>query len=176
MARQPVKPGLWKRIDVIAGKATPFAVTFLLVLINTVPTGLPGWSQINPVLPLIAVYHWSVHRPDLLGGTLVLVIGLIHDVLNGLPLGLHALVFLTVHGIVVFKRRYLVGKSFPLQWTGFVIAALGAAALSWILGSIHAFHLIGPDPLVYQYLVTIGLYPAVAWFLIRWQHSFLQIE
>lgn len=160
----------------VARNAAPFGMTSLLVLANTIPIGLPGWSQVAPALPLISVYHWAVHRPDLLPGILVFLIGLLHDLLNGLPLGLHALVFLLVHGVVVFKRRFLVGKSFRVQWVGFVVACVGAAALSWVLGSLHALRAIGPEPLAYQYLLTIGLYPAVAWLLLRWQQSVLPAE
>jgi rod shape-determining protein MreD len=171
-----MKPTVWHRLDLMARKATPFAVTFLLVLLNAIPVGLPAWGRIAPVLPLIGVYHWAVHRPELLPGALVFVIGLIHDALNGLPLGLHAVVFLAVHGTVVVQRRFLIGKSFRIQWLGFLLVAVAAAPASWALASLYALRLIGVDAVLYQHAITVGIYPAVAWILLRWQQTVLRPE
>ncbi len=169
-----MKPTIWQKMDGVARNMTPFGVTLVLVLVGVVPLHVPGLASVAPLLALIAVYHWSVWRPDLLPPYLVFPIGLLHDALSGAPIGTAALVFLAVHGVVVSQRRFLVGKPFAVAWLGFAVIAAGATAATWIL--VSGFHLtvVEPRAALYQYLVSVGSFPPVAWLLLRWQQAVLR--
>lgn len=168
-----MKPSFAQRLDSLARRLTPFALTILLVLVNAVPLHLAGGARVAPVLPLIAVYHWAVYKPELMPAIAVFAVGVLHDVLGGGFLGVHAAVLLAAYGVVSAQARFFVGKTFAVVWLGFVLVAAGAALFSWILVSVLHLALIDPRALLYQYVLTIGIFPLVAWLLLRWQRAVL---
>ena len=91
-----MKPVLWARLDIIARCFTPFGLTVLLVLINVLPLHMPGLSSVMPLFPLISIYLWAVHHPDLMPAYAVFLIGFLQDTLIGTPIGLHILIYLMV--------------------------------------------------------------------------------
>ncbi len=164
---------LWQRLDLWARNTTPFGIAVLLVILNVIPTSIPDYAAITPTLALIAVYHWAIYRPNLLPLTAVFALGLLQDILSGAPLGVYVLVFLTAYGIVLSQRRFLTGKSFMIYWLGFAVIAFGAGVESWVLASIWNFALLDFRSLFFQSLILLGLFPIVAWMLLRWQQAFL---
>ena len=91
----------------------------------------------------------------------------------GTPIGIHILTYLMVYGTVVWQRRFLAGKSFTVIWVGFALAAAAAAVVSWLLISLYYVVFIPPEALAYQYLLSLGAFPLLSWFFMRWQLSFL---
>ncbi len=171
-----MKPSLWHRLDALARRLTPFALTLVLVVVGAVPLHIPGFARVAPLLPLMAVYHWAIYRPRLLPAFAVFLIGLLQDTVGGTPIGVNALVFVGVYGVVLSQRRFFAGKSFAVVWLGFAVIAAGAALLSWILVSALNVALVAPRAVVFQYLVTLGVFPLLAWIFLRWQRAFLEHE
>ena len=141
-----------------------------------VPLHIPGFARVAPLLPLIAVYHWAIYRPRLLPASAVFVIGVLQDTLTGTPIGVNALVFIGVYGVVLSQRRFFAGKSFAVVWLGFAVVAAGAALSSWILVSVSNLTLVAPLAVLFQYLMTLGVFPLLAWVFLRWQRAFLESE
>jgi len=168
-----MKPSVWYRLDALARNLTPFGITLILVLLSVVPLYLPVYARVAPVLPVMAVYHWAMHRPRLLPAYAVFGIGFLQDVLTGMPIGVNIVVFLTVYGVVLSQRRFFAGKSFLISWLGFALVAAGAAVESWLL--VSAFHvtLVDARAVLVQYLVTLGCFPIFALFFLSWQRSVL---
>ncbi len=104
------------------------------------------------------------------------MIGLLQDTLTGMPIGVNALVFLGVYGVVLSQRRFFAGKSFAVVWLGFAVVAAGAALSSWILVSVYYVTLVAPRPVLFQYLMTLGVFPLLVWVFLRWQRAFLESE
>jgi len=169
-----VNPGLWHRMDLLARQITPVLLTLALVLINALPLHLPGFARIAPLLPLMAIYHWAIFRPRLLPASAVFLIGVLQDVLSGTPIGVNALVFLAVFGAVLTQKRFLMGRSFAILWLGFALIAAGALAISWAAISILNLAVVEPRTAIFQYVLTLGLFPGVAWMFMRWQRAFLK--
>ena len=72
----------------------PSASILALMLVNALPTRLPGFAPVVPLLPLIGVYYWSIYRPDLMPPALAFGLGILNDVIAGIPLGVSSLVYL----------------------------------------------------------------------------------
>ncbi len=168
--------GLWHRMDVLARQLTPSVFTLALVILNVVPLHIPGFSNVAPLLPLMAVYHWAVFRPRLLPAYAVFMIGLLQDILTGAPIGVNALVFLVVYGAVLSQKRFFIGKSFFILWLGFSLIAAVAATINWLAVSILSATLVEPQTVFFQYLMTLGFFPAIAWIFLRWQRAFLRLK
>ncbi len=169
-----MKRSFWVQLDSWARNMTPFGLTLIMVIVSMVPTHVPEYARVVPLLSLMAIYHWAVFRPELLPAFAVFVIGLLQDILSGTPVGVHALVFLIVYGLILSQRRFLAGKSFAVVWLGFSLVASGAAVLSWILVSAYNVVLVDPRPVFFQYLMTLGTFPLLGWFLLRWQNAILE--
>jgi rod shape-determining protein MreD len=156
------------------GRLVPFLTTLLFVFISIVPLNLPGFSVVMPSFALMAVFHWTVYRPELLPLSAVFVVGLLLDILNGTPyVGLSALVFLLARAAVMGQRKFFVNRTFTVVWLGFLVLAIGVFVLSWVL--VRAAHgsLINLRPFIFQAVLTVACYPAASYILARMQRAFL---
>ena len=166
----------WQKLDQTARSITPFGLSLLLVILSVVPTYIPGYAQIAPILALVSIYHWAIYRPNLLPLFAVFILGLLQDLLTGTPPGLYILVFLTVYGVVLSQRRFFAGKSFTVYWFGFAVVSLVASVESWVVGSAWNFALLDFNAVTFQYLLSLGIFPIIAWIFLRWQQAFLRQE
>ncbi len=169
-----MKSSFWHRLDTMARQLTPFVLTLILVVIGVVPLHIPGFARVAPLLSLMAVYHWAVYRPELLPAFAVFLIGLLQDILSGTPIGVNAMVFLGVYGIVVSQNRFFTGKSFVIIWLGFALVAGVAELARWALVSAYYVTFVEPRAVIVQYFLTLGLFPFLAWVFLRWQQTFLR--
>ena len=145
----------------------PGLVTLLAVLVAVLPLGISFAAVVTPFLSLMAVYYWSIYRPDLLPPAAVFAIGVLQDILTGGPVGLLALVLLLVQALAVSQRRILLGQGFTVEWAGLLLVTAGAGLVSWLLASVYYLALVPPLPFVVQALITAALYPLGSWLFTR---------
>jgi len=169
-----MKQSAWQRFDIWARNITPFIIALLLVMISVIPTHLPGFTQVSPLLALIAVYHWGVYRPDLMPSLAVFILGLFQDLIGGGPMGLHAFVLLVMYGMLLTQRRFFYGKSFMVIWLGFAIVASSSIFAYWAIASIYYLKLLQPYSFGFQYIITLTVFPVISWMLVRWQRAFIR--
>lgn len=169
-----MKPSIWLRMDTWVRHLVPIGVTLMLLLLTAVPVRLPGLACITPMLPMMGVYYWAIYRPDLLPAWIAFVIGLLYDIIAGTPLGVNALVLVLVQGTAASQRKFFLGKSFMVAWWAFGLLAAGAIGLSWLLVSMLLGAAIDPAPVLFQYLLTMGIFPALTWALAGTQMAFLK--
>ena len=70
----------------------PFVSTMVCVLLSMVPFGLSSTVLAPPSFALIAVYLWTLMRPDLMPSWSVFLLGIFQDLLWGGPVGLRFVV------------------------------------------------------------------------------------
>jgi rod shape-determining protein MreD len=153
-------------------------VTLLLIMAAMVPLRVPLLSPVIPALPLIAVYYWSVYKPDLMPIWAIFLIGLFHDLLSAGPAGVGILSLLLVYGLVESLRRLLVGAGFLAIWLVFVPVAAAASLSTWLLTCLLTClietRLFDLEPTLFQYFATIAGYPCLAWVLSQLQRSLIR--
>lgn len=169
-----MKPSVWVRMDTWLRQLVPFGATLILLLLAAMPTRLPGFAGIAPMLPLMGVTYWAIWRPDLLPAWVAFLVGLLTDVVGGTPLGVNALVLLLVQGLAASQRRFFLGKSFIVAWWGFGVLAAGALGLCWFLVSVLRAVPVDPVAVTFEYLMTLGLFPPLTWALARMQAALLK--
>jgi len=169
-----VKPGVWQRLDVIARGLLPAFSVFVLLLINLLPVSIPLLSTASPALALMAVFYWAVNRPDLLTATAAFFLGLVQDLLMGLPLGVSSLVLLLVQTGSASQGRFFHNKPFSVMWWGFALVAIPALLVQWLLSSALIGAFLPIKATVISYILTAVLFPIVAWGLARAQNSLLR--
>ncbi|MGF1608079.1 MAG: rod shape-determining protein MreD [Kiloniellales bacterium] len=169
-----MKQNVWQRLDLLARNLSPFAITILLVILGLVPLRVPDISPVLPSIAIIAVYYWSVHRPDLMPVWAVFLIGLIQELLSAGPMGVGILSLLLVHGIVSSQRRFFVSASLLFMWFAFALVAVPAMGAVWLLSSVYYGTMLDPGPAVFAYFLTVAFYPCLAWIFAQAQRAFLR--
>jgi rod shape-determining protein MreD len=166
--------GTWQKLDLVARRITPFMITFVLVVLSQVPMHLPSPVPVTPAFAFASIYFWTLHNPDLLPASGVFVIGLLQDILSGVPLGLNAFTMLVGYGIVVSQRRYFFGRSFLVLWWGFAVMAIFIGLLQWMAISLLAGQLLSVAGIVIEQLTAAALYPVLAYFFVAAHRSILR--
>lgn len=155
------RPTLLRQMDAASRAAFPAACTALLLLGLAAPLHLPGQAQLQEAAALGCVFFWSVFRPASMSPPVVFALGLLSDLLGLTPPGISVLVLLAVHGLAV-RWRVIAERGFLVVWVVFVAVAAGAAGLGWVLTSALTFRVLPPQPAVFQFGLTAGLYPVLA--------------
>jgi len=156
------------------GRLVPFLTTVLFAFFSVVPLNLPGFAVVMPAFALMAVFHWTVYRPDLLPLSAVFVSGLLLDLMNGTPyVGISALVFLIGRQAVMGQRKLFVNRPFAVVWLGFLALAVTVFLLLWALVSALHAGFIDLRPFAFQAVLTVACYPAASYVLARAQRAFL---
>ncbi|MBI3708032.1 MAG: rod shape-determining protein MreD [Proteobacteria bacterium] len=148
-------------------------LTLFVVLLKFVPLPVPDYGLIAPDFVLMAVFYWTVHRADLMRPAVVFVVGLLDDILSGVPLGLSALTLLLVHWTIVSQHRAFRSRSFAIIWCGFALIAVGVQVLVTVLALVIGGAPVQPIVFAAKLAITVGLYPALAWVMGCAQRAFL---
>jgi len=156
------RPTLWRHLDAASRQAFPAACTASLLLLTAAPLGLPGQAQLQPATALACVFFWSLFRPGSMPPAVVFLLGLLSDLLGLTPPGVLVLILLVTHGLALKGRRVLAEQGFLVVWLAFVAVAAGAAALEWLILSLLRFRLLPGNAVLFQFLLTAGLYPPLA--------------
>lgn len=159
----------------LGARLTPFLSTLGCVFISVVPLHTPGFALATPGFALMAVFHWSIYRPELLPQSAVFALGLLLDLLSGTPyVGVSALMLLLVRTGVLMERRYFVGRTFAVLWLAFLVTAAAVGALTWAVVGLLRGELLGTPPFVFETALTVACYPVGSYLLVRLQRSLLR--
>ncbi len=155
------------RLDRWVRATLPVLSIAFLVLVSVTPIPLPILATVAPAFPLMGIYCWVVLRPDLTPLAAVFALGLLQDMLTGFPLGVHALIYLVAHPVLLAQRRFFVRHSFLSFWWGFALLAPSASFLTWVLLSVLRGALFPPFGVLAGLVASILAFPVIAWLLTR---------
>jgi rod shape-determining protein MreD len=156
-----------RRLDALARRAFPLAMTVALVLVTAAPFRLPGQAELQNAAALACVWFWSVYRPLSMPPPAVFLVGLLADLLDFAPPGVGVVSLLVAHAVAVRFRRSLIRQGFLTVWLAFAGMATALAALQWVLTSLLTLRLVPPGPALFQAMLAAGLYPLLAVLLAR---------
>ena len=151
----------------------PIATTVLAALLSIEPVHLDRYAALTPGFTLMAAYHWTIYRPDLLPALPVFLIGTIQDLLSGGLPGVTAVALLVARAIVLPRRHYFVDRPFPFIWAGFTLLTGGAMLFSWALHSLLAAELLDLRGPVLRAVLTVSVFPIASFLLGRSQRALI---
>ena len=161
------------RVNSGLARMLPIATTVLAAIIAILPVRVPGYAALTPAFALMAVYHWTIYRPDLLPAVGLFVVGLAQDLLAGAPVGVGALVLLLARAAVLHYRRYFINRTFPFVWTGFTLLAAAAMLALWALHSLLQLSFFDLPTTVFRTVLTIAIFPVASFALGRTQRALM---
>jgi rod shape-determining protein MreD len=161
------------RVNSGAARLLPVATTVVAALVSILPLRIPGYAALTPAFTLMAAYHWTIYRPDLLPPLALFSVGMVEDLLVGAPVGVTPLLLLLTYFAVLSYRRYFVDRTFPFVWTGFTllagIAMLGLWALHCLLDGV----LLDFRTTLFRAVLTIAIFPLASFLLGRAQRALI---
>jgi rod shape-determining protein MreD len=159
------------RVNNGAARMLPLATTLFAALISVLPIHIPGYAALTPVFTLMAAYHWTIYRPDLLPPLALFAVGLTEDLLAGSPIGINALLLLLTRSSVLGYRRYFINRTFPFVWTGFTLLTIVAMLGLWALHCLLNLSLFDFRTTVIRAALTIVIFPLASFLLGRAQRA-----
>jgi rod shape-determining protein MreD len=171
MGLEPVGATAPQRHDRPAARVLPITTTLLAAVISIQPAHIPGYAALTPAFTLMAVYHWTIYRPDLLPPLSLFLVGITQDLLAGAPPGGTALILLLAHGTVIRYRRRFVNQAFPYVWAGFTMLTAGAMLLLWTLHCLLDGALVDFRGTVFRAVLTVSMFPIASYLLGRIQRT-----
>jgi rod shape-determining protein MreD len=158
----------------VANRLVPFTTTLLFAIISVVPLHIPALSVVTPAFTLMAVYHWTIYRSELLPPIAVFAVGMLLDLLNGTQyMGTSSLTLLLVRSALLSQRRFLVNRPFPILWSGFLLVTGAVVFFEWGLVSFLHGETLGAQPFIFEAVMTVASFPVGSYLLAWTQRGFL---
>jgi len=161
-----------QRMDHPVARLLPIATTLVATMISVQPAHIPGYPVLAPAFTLMAVYHWTIYRPDLLPSSALFLVGITQDLLAGVTPGVTPLALLLVRAAVLPYRRRFVNRLFPFVWTGFTVLTVGAMLFLWTLHCLLD-GMVDFRSTVFRAVLTISMFPIASFLLGRTQRTLL---
>lgn len=144
----------------------PHVVLAFLVLISVVQWPYVANHVVKPHFILMFIFYWSIYRPTLVPAFLCFLMGVLMDVLGGIPLGINAFIFVLTHWVVRDQRRFLMGQPFVVTWAIFGVVALLVMGLQWLIMALVSGHWAFPVSEVLRTGITFMIFPLVSLLMI----------
>lgn len=161
------------QVENVLVRLLPVATTATAALLSIQPVHLPGYAALAPAFTLMAVYHWTIYRPDLLPPSALFLIGVAYDLLAGGPPGVTPLLLLLARAAVLRYRRWFPDRDFPFVWAGFTLLTAAAMAGLWLLDSLLEARLVEFRGGIFRAVLTISLFPVASFLLGRTQRALM---
>jgi rod shape-determining protein MreD len=163
------------RVNNGAARLLPILSILVAAIATILPVRVPGYAAMTPAFTLMAVYHWTIYRPDLLPAMALFAVGVMEDLLTGGPVGVGALVLLLARAVVLQYRRYFINRAFPFVWSGFTLLAGTTMLGLWALHSAIDLSLLDLRNTVFRTVLTIAVFPVASFLLGRAQRRLMVV-
>lgn len=160
-------------IDNLAAWSLPVVTTAAAAVFTVQPIPIPGYAALTPALILMAVFHWTLYRPDLLPPLAIFLTGAAFDLVSGGPPGLTALVLLATRAVVLRYRRWIMDRSFPFVWGGFALLSSAAMLWRWMLHVLLDGGAVELRDSIFRTVLTIAFFPIASYLLGRTQWALM---
>jgi rod shape-determining protein MreD len=149
----------------------PMLAAVAATLALAAPIRLFGLPLPEPIFPMVLAFAWAVIRPSVLGPFALLLLGLFLDLFWGTPFGMWGLSLLVVYGAALLSRSLIAGQGPQALWVVYAVMTLLGFVCAYILAAVGA----GTAPTVlgslFQYAVTVALYPIAYWLTERFEDA-----
>jgi len=142
----------------------PLFICLFLTLISIMPIMPIGYETITPLLGVISMAFWIVHRPDLMSWLFVIIIGIFCDILYGSIFGSAILASITIR----FVLTKIIHKLEPINLLHslfyITLSLLVWLIISIITNSLLDLKFVNLYNSIFQCLISIIISPVVIFF------------
>lgn len=161
-----------KKLEIFARFCSAYCLLAVFLMLDMISFNVPYFNEIRPSFTLMALFYWSIYRPSMVPSWLAFLLGLLIDIVSGLPLGLNALLYVIVARIIQSQRKIFMGQVFLSIYIGYVLASAGVAVLEWAIFCLIGFEIVAFKPVMGSMLLGFAFFP-VAFLLMNATHKIL---
>ncbi|MCE3232201.1 MAG: rod shape-determining protein MreD [Rickettsiaceae bacterium] len=136
----------------------PKILAILFIFLGYIQTRFFGLDSFFPAIDVMLIFYFSLQKPQVVPTWFVFSLGLLKDIISGEPLGVNALSYLILRGLVVYRTDFL-RRSFVFVWQGFCVFAALVIIFKWLVFSFVYDSALGINAACMQFLLTVLLYP-----------------
>ena len=139
---------------------TPFFIGLCAIWLSALPNVVLGSYHIFSSLPLMVIYYWRIHAPNMLPLIAVAGLGVFHDLTHGFtPAFLYSVIYLSTYAIITAKNQYILKAYFLYYLAGFGAISLLENLITWL--AFGAPNLSGNffDKALLWSIFSLGLFP-----------------
>lgn len=142
----------------------PLVMSLLLSIISIMPIMPNGYEGIAPLLGVISMSFWIVHRPDIMGWLFIIIIGIFSDIIYGSVFGSALLSSLVIRLVLtkIIHKLDLVNIYHSLLYI--TISLLIWLTIGIIINSSFDIHNTNYYNYIFQCLISIIISPIVIFF------------
>ena len=142
-------------------KTIPFIVTLILSIVAVSPIMPSSSQEITPLLGVISLSFWILYKPELMGWTATIIIGIFNDALYGSMLGVSCLSAIMIRMIII---RLLDNIGYINIYITFL--CIGFSLIIWLTVNSIINYILYPDLynyyiLIFQFLVSLAISPII---------------
>jgi len=150
-----------QKVDIAIRQTLPFLSALLVVLFTVTQTHLPLVNLVMPSFTLSIVYFWTIHRPDLFGVGCAFVIGLLQDLLTGVPLGLFTMTLLLIRAGVATQGLFFRDKPFAVHWWGYALVSALSSLFMWIVAAMIQGVFAPMGQVFMAFVLSVVVFPVI---------------
>lgn len=154
----------WWSFDYLKGMIV-VSLSLLFLIILGLTASPVGGSM--PFFGLIPIFFFSLLRPKQLPYWLLFFSGILVESLQGLPIGMYALLFILFSMLARKLSRHFYRKTVWIFWIGFVLCSLGFWMTSWLMFTALSGNSLPYSSVLIPWLVTAAFYPLLHLLLLR---------
>jgi rod shape-determining protein MreD len=122
-----------KKFELYFWSALPCLIALLLAVLVIVPKNIVSLGAVFPLLHLIPIYYWSVVHVRHMPMSFVIILGLLLDVITGVPLGVNTFSYTGFCLLIYSQRKFLLKEGFPAKWSHFAFTVGALFVGQWLL-------------------------------------------
>lgn len=164
-----MKAGIKNFLTTVGMYLVPLTGIFALTLLLSVPRSTGFWNFLRFTPFYAGIYFWQSQRPDAFKLLSAFILGILADVLGGVPVGVNIMSFMVLYLVSAQLSAYFNIQKFLYSWLLFILATFLTFLFKSLTVSIFYRKLIPLNYLLFEFLLTIALYPL-------WARSYMWIE
>jgi rod shape-determining protein MreD len=174
MARLTMSDEFDEKVTTYFQKSLPILSSIFFMLLAFVPLDFNLFYNVRPDFGLMCIYFWMLHRPDLFGLGVIILMGFISMAISSAVAGSALLCYLCMYVLVYNTQKLFNAKSFVVIWYGFMALSLLSMLIKWLVVSVYYNQFLPLTMLMLSYLIGVVLYPLISMVLAFIQNRFIQ--
>lgn len=154
-----------EKLEVIVRTTLVYLFILILFILNVMGTSASPTDALEIPFVLMLIYYWSIYRPTLIPPFLAFSLGLIFDLLSGLPVGLSSFLFVLVRQLTSEQRVFLTSQTFFVVWLGFMVVCASGVLIQWMLFGLVNLQWPPLEPPLRVIVIGIIIYPLISMIL-----------
>lgn len=137
----------------------PAFCTLMLMLGGFLPVGISEYTAFYPRFVAVSVFFWAIYHPQSLPYGFLFVLGVVHDALAYLPLGLSALLLMSLKLLIARWGRIIRQQDFSAIWVMFIVSLIVMQFVFWAMLGFYYGRTMPGVFLLIQTTITAIVYP-----------------